>query len=138
MKRTGALSSFEPVSKSPVENLHPGNALLRRAIQENAVSFPSQIPVLFKQTDHNVQWRVVVLFLVRAWSMNAIGRRVGLPASRVSLIVREWSVRAFALGYIQIIDPVRFSEITGDEFPAPANAVFPPIPISCTVHAGAL
>jgi hypothetical protein len=105
--------------------LHPGNSMLRRAIQENIVSFPSQVPVLSKTVRPDLQWRVVVLYLVQGWQMTAVGIRFGLPVWRISAIIYEWSVRAFASGFIQVIDPQRFTELTrrpADEY---ASAAWP-------------
>lgn len=105
--------------------LHPGNSMLRRAIQENIVSFPAHVPVLSKTVRPDLQWRVVVLYLVQGWQMSAVGARYGLPAWRISAIIYEWSVRAFASGFIQVIDPVRFAELTGrptDEYASSAWA----------------
>ncbi len=94
-----------------VRVLHPGNAALRRAIEENVVSFPSQVPALSKQVRPDVQWRAVTLYFVQGWTMNDIAARFGLALSRVSLLLYEWSVRAFALGYIQVIDEDRFHNL---------------------------
>jgi len=82
--------------------------MLRRAIQENIVSFPSQIPVLSRQSRPDVQGRAVTLYFVCGWTMSRIGVRYGLPDFRISQILNEWAVRAFALGFIQIIDAERF------------------------------
>ncbi len=96
-------------------HLHPGNAALRRAIQENIVCFPSQVPVLSRQARPDIQWRVVTLYLVLGWTMNDIGARFGLALSRISLMIHDWAVRAFALGYIQVLDPDRFALLCGAE-----------------------
>jgi len=91
--------------------VHPGNAVLRRAVQENVVSFPSQVPVLSRQSRPDVQCRAVVLYFVHGWTMSEIGAHYGFPDSRIAQILNEWAVRAFALGFIQVIDPERFAAL---------------------------
>jgi len=85
--------------------------MLRRAIQENIVSFPSQVPVLSRRSGPDVQGRAVTLYFVRGWTMSRIGARYGLPDFRVSQILNEWAARAFALGFIQIVDAERFEAL---------------------------
>jgi len=92
--------------------VHPGNAILRRAVQENVVSFPSQIPVLSKQARADLQCHVVMLYFIHGWTMSEIGERHRLPDFRVSQLLHEWAVRAFALGYVQVIDEDRFAELS--------------------------
>ena len=88
--------------------LHPGSAVLRRAIRRNIVSFPAQVPVFLKQTPAEIQWRAVVLFFVRGWSSPNIAARFHVPTHRIWQILEDWSVRAFALGYVQVLDPEAF------------------------------
>jgi hypothetical protein len=95
--------------------LHPGNAVLRRAIQANLVSFPSQIPVFSRQAQPDIQWKAVSLYFVRGWSLCDIAVRFGVGSHRISKVVDEWATRAIALGYIQIIDPERFETWSGTE-----------------------
>src|SRR5581483_6611266 len=134
--RTVMEPRFEPDRMNSTRGLHPGNGALRRAIRENVVSFPSQAPVLSKQARPEMEWRVALLFLVRGWAMTSIAARFDVPVSRISQMIREWSVRAFALGYIQVIDPDRFAELSNsrcdEDAPEervssePAAAVIPP------------
>jgi len=95
--------------------LHPGNAVLRRAVQANLVSFPSQIPVFSRQARPEMQWKAVSLYFVRGWSLCDIAVRFGVGSHRISKVVDEWATRAIALGYIQIIDPERFETWNGTE-----------------------
>lgn len=115
--------------------LHPGNAVLRRAIQENVVSFPSQVPVLSKPAHPDTQWRLVMLYLVRGWHTSDIGARYRIPAWRVSVIVHEWSVRAFASGCIQVIDGPRFEKLAGERSASEAvsTRVEPTEPVAAPV-----
>jgi hypothetical protein len=92
--------------KAPV---YPGSVVLRRAIRGNIVSFPSQIPIFLKQPTADVQWRVILLFFVRGWSSARIAKRFNVPSHRIWEILSDWSVRALALGYVQVIDPEAFS-----------------------------
>ncbi len=89
--------------------VHPGSETLRRAIRENIVSFPSQIPALLKCPPADTQWRIVLLFFVRGWSSSKIGARYHVPRHRIWKILNGWSVRALALGYIQVIDREAFA-----------------------------
>jgi hypothetical protein len=82
----------------------PGISLLRRAVRMNIVSFPAQVPVLLKQPPADMQWRMVVLYFVRGWSQTAIAARFGVPVHRVSRALSEWSARAVAFRYVQVID----------------------------------
>ena len=89
--------------------LHPGSIVLRRAIRRNIVSFPSQIPVFLKQSDAGAQWRAVLLFFVRGWSSPRIAERFRVPTHRVWQIIEDWSVRAWELGYVRVLDPEAFA-----------------------------
>jgi hypothetical protein len=102
--------------------LHPGNAVLRRAIQANLVSFPSQIPVFSRQARPEMQWKAVSLYFVLGWSLCDIAARFGVGSHRISKVVDEWATRAIALGYIQIIDPERFETWDGIEAETEAGA----------------
>lgn len=84
--------------------LLPGSSVLRQALRRNIVSFPAQIPVLLKQPLADTQWRVVLLYFVRGWRQTAIAARFGVPVHRISRTLNEWSVRALAYGYVQVID----------------------------------
>ena len=93
--------------KTPV---HPGSGTLRRAIRANIVSFPSQIPSFPKGPQADMQRRMVLLFFVRGWRVADIAERFQVPIHRVWKVLNEWSVRALALGYVQVIDPEAFAE----------------------------
>lgn len=90
--------------------VHPGSETLRRAVRANIVSFPSQIPTLLKQPSADMQWRVVLLFFVRGWSASRIAARFNVPRHRIWKTLNGWSVRALALGFVQVIDPEAFAE----------------------------
>lgn len=93
--------------KGPV---NPGTRVLRRAIRGNIVSFPSQIPALSKQPPDGMQWRMVLLFFVRGWNLRDIAARFKVPKHRVAQVLNCWSVRALALGYVEVIDAEAFAE----------------------------
>ena len=95
--------------------LHPGNAVLRRAIQENLVSFPSQIPVFSRQARRDMQWKAVLLYFVRGWPLCDIAARFGVGSHRIWKAIDEWATRAIALGYIQVIDAERFATFSRAE-----------------------
>jgi hypothetical protein len=92
--------------KTPV---HPGIGTLRRAVRANFVSFPSQIPSLLKEPAADMQWRMVVLFFVCGWRSAKIAARFHVPTHRMRKNLDAWSVRALALGYVQVIDPDAFA-----------------------------
>jgi hypothetical protein len=97
--------------------LHPGSVILRRAVRRNIVSFPSQIPVFLKQRPAGIEWRAVLLFFVRGWSSARIAARFHVPPHQIWQLLESWSVRALALGYVQVIDPEAFA----DSIPAVAG-----------------
>jgi hypothetical protein len=92
--------------KTPV---HPGCAVLRRAVRGNIVSFPSQIPAFLRNPPADVQCRVVLLFFVQGWSSVDISTRFNVPKHVIWGILNDWAVRALALGYIQVIDQEAFA-----------------------------
>ena len=106
-KRNAAATDNEAGLKTPV---CPGSAALRRALRGNIVSFPTRIPILLKQPQADMQWRMVLLFFVRGWSSASIAGRFGVPKHRIRRSLNEWSFRALALGHVQIIDPEAFVE----------------------------
>jgi hypothetical protein len=89
--------------------LHPGSIALRRAIRRNIVSFPAQVPVFLRQGPTGMQWRAVLLYFVLGWSSPRIAARFHVPTHRVWQVLEDWSVRAFALGYLQILDQDAFA-----------------------------
>ena len=105
-KRYGSENHGEERQSTP---LHPGCGVLRRAIRGNIVSFPSQVPALLKQPAADMQWRMVLLFFVRGWSAANIAERFDVPSHRVWKLLNAWSVRAMALGHVQVIDPEAFA-----------------------------
>jgi hypothetical protein len=92
--------------KAPI---YPGSAVLRRAVRQNIVSFPSQIQAFLRRPAADMQCRVVLLFFVRGWTSIQIAARFGVPKHVIRGILNEWSVRALALGYIQVIDAEEFA-----------------------------
>jgi hypothetical protein len=95
-------------AERPKIPLHPGCGILRRAVRGNIVSFPSQIPIFLKRPPAEMQWRMVVLFFVRGWSAANIAERFHVPNHRVWHLLNSWSVRAMALGHVQVIDAEAF------------------------------
>lgn len=74
---------------------------LRRAVQENRVSFPAQVPRFPQQYRSEVQWRLVVLFFVLGWSSAQLGQRYHVTSRRVRQSIRQWVDQAEALGYMK-------------------------------------
>ena len=98
--------------KTPI---HPGSGILRRAIRGNMVSFPSQIPSFPNGSQADMQWRMVLLFFVRGWSVAKIAERFQVPKHRVWTLLNGWSVRAMAQGHVQVIDPEAFAVCCRDD-----------------------
>jgi hypothetical protein len=101
--------------------LHSGSAVLRRAIRRNIVSFPSQIPVFLKQPPADMQWRMVLLYFVRGWSSVKIAARFNVPTHWIRKSLNEWSVRALALGFVQVVDPEAFAACCHSDVDRGAN-----------------
>jgi hypothetical protein len=83
---------------------------LRKAVRENRVSFPAQVPVFEKHDRADLQRKLVQLYFAFGWSCSAIGKRYGLLRQRVQQILNAWKRRAVQLGYIQDIPPVEALE----------------------------
>jgi hypothetical protein len=97
---------------------------LRKAIRENRVSFPAQVPTFCRQKRPDIQWRLVHLFFVQQWSCSRLAPRYGLCPGYIRLIIRGWLRRAAMLGYVQEIPPVtpRIEEYPADPKPrSPAS-----------------
>ena len=106
ISKTPRKSKARSASQTP---LHSGSAVLRRAVRRNIVSFPSQIPVFLKRPPADMQWRIVLLYFVRGWTSVKIGARFNVSKHQIRKILDAWSVRALALGYVQVIDPEAFA-----------------------------
>jgi hypothetical protein len=81
------------------------NRVVRQAVRENLVSFPSQIPVFEKQSRPDLQAKLAVLYFVRGWTMDDIAQRYGLVRQRMGQILTAWRIRAVNEGHIQVILP---------------------------------
>jgi len=80
-------------------------AKLRKAVRNNQVSFPSQVPAFPKHDRPDLQQKLVQLYFVRGWNCREIGGRYGLSPQRVQQILNTWKKRAVELGCIQGIPP---------------------------------
>jgi hypothetical protein len=90
------------------------NDELRRAIHTNQVSFPAEAPVFPRQTRADIGWRLALLYFVRCWSLNDIGRKYRLSRERAGQIVKVWRIHAVRSGYIQEIPADPFLRSSGD------------------------
>jgi hypothetical protein len=81
------------------------NRVLRQAVQENLVSFPSQVPGFGKQSRPDLRQKIVLLYFVFGWKMDDIAKRYGLGRQRTGQILTAWRIRAVKEGYIQAIEP---------------------------------
>ena len=84
---------------------------LRKAIRNNRVAFPAQVPVFECQHRADIQWRLVSLFFVHGWSAERLGQRYNVSSRRVHQLLRLWVNRALALGYLQEIPPINACEV---------------------------
>jgi transposase-like protein len=80
---------------------------LRKAIRNNYVSFPSQIPLFVRNGPGNLQRYAVQLYFVQGWNCAKIARRYGYSRFYIWQIVNEWKRHAASLGYLQIIPPAQ-------------------------------
>jgi hypothetical protein len=78
---------------------------LRKAIRNNQVSFPSQIPLFVRNGPGSVQRYSVQLYFLRGWNCGKIARRYGYSRFYIWQIVNEWKRHAVSLGYVQAIPP---------------------------------
>jgi hypothetical protein len=76
---------------------------LRAAIQNQEISFPSQLPVFECQSRSEIQWRLVELYFIQNWSCTDLGQRYGVTMERVRQLISQWVQRAAVLGYLQPI-----------------------------------
>ena len=81
-----------------------GNSALRCAIQQNLVSFPSQVPAFLNRPTDS-QERIAQLYFARGWAVKTICERYSLSKAMVQKLLSEWRIRAIAAGYIQDINP---------------------------------
>ena len=81
------------------------NVLLREAIRNNLVSFPSQTPCFASHADGGLHWRIAQLYFVSGWSTGRICKRHGLSKQMVRNILTQWRLRAVAAGFVQDIQP---------------------------------
>src|SRR5271168_746793 len=79
------------------------NTVLRAAIQNNVVTFPSQMVWLGSRETADVGRRVVQLYFVSGWPVRRICDRYSLTKAEVHGILREWRHRAIAVGFVQEI-----------------------------------
>jgi hypothetical protein len=80
-------------------------AELRKAIRQNWVSFPSQVPTLQKHYRPDLQPKIVQLYFIFGWSCERIGTRYDRTQQWVGQILNIWKKRAAQMGYIQHIPP---------------------------------
>jgi len=119
-------------------------SLLRRAVRSNVVSFPSQIPVFLKDPPADMQWRVVQLFFVWGWSSSRIGARFGVQKHQIWKILKDWSIRALTLGYIQVIDLDAFALLCGGQIdvlqrpPLAESVLTPQVPLLAQTQGSSL
>jgi hypothetical protein len=113
---------------------------LRAAIQNQAVSFPAQVPIFSCQSRSDIQWRLVELYFVRNWSCAEMGERYGVTMERARQLITQWVQRAIVLGYLQEIPAAVPAEApaAGDEMnlempePVMSPAVLSPTLIRAT------
>jgi len=80
------------------------NALLRAAIRNNLVTFPSQTVYVRNVADGDMRWRIVQLYFVCGWPVQRICIRYQLTRQVVHNILAQWRHRAVAAGFVQEIE----------------------------------
>ena len=80
------------------------NRSLRRAVQENLVTFPAQVPIFKNRPRPDLQRKIAVLYFVRGWTMTDIAKRYNMARQRVGQILTAWRTRAVMEGYLQKIE----------------------------------
>jgi hypothetical protein len=78
---------------------------LRKAIRNNHVSFPSQIPTFVRSAPGNLQRYSVQLYFLNGWNCGMIARRYGYSRYYIWQLLNEWKRHAVSLGYLQAIPP---------------------------------
>jgi hypothetical protein len=78
---------------------------LRKAIRNNRVSFPSQVPIFVRNAPGNLQRYSVQLYFLHGWNCGRIARRYGYSRFYIWQLVNEWKRHAVSLGYLQAIPP---------------------------------
>jgi hypothetical protein len=119
------------------------NRVLRQAVQENLVSFPSQVPGFGKQSRPDLRQKIVLLYFVFGWKMDDIAERYGLGRQHTGQILTAWRIRAVKEGYIQAIEPEHplFQRIRAEqssksaEMPVPASSLVVAPPAESSVLA---
>jgi hypothetical protein len=102
----GGLSQAEALSRTRREfPASFSNALLREAIRNNRVSFPSQTPCFAGNAGGGMNWRIAELYFVSGWSVRRICLRHRLSKQMVRNILSQWRLRAIAAGFVQEIQP---------------------------------
>jgi hypothetical protein len=77
--------------------------VIRSAIWNQRLSFPSQVPVFTHLHRTDIQWRIVLLYFVQGWSSGKIAERYGITRKRVGQLLRQWTARAISRGYVERI-----------------------------------
>jgi len=90
-------------------------ARLRRAIRDNRISFPSQVPIFPGCGRPDLQHKLVQLYFVMGWSCASIAARYGLVRQQVRDVLSSWKQRAANTGYLQHIPS---EEVIGTSAPA--------------------
>jgi hypothetical protein len=74
--------------------------IIRSGVRRHELSFPSQVPIFGHLHRTDIQWRVVLLYFVQGWSSGKIAERYSVTRRRVVQLLRQWTSRAIALGYL--------------------------------------
>jgi len=92
-----------------------GNSALRLAIQQNLVSFPSQVPNFTKRPGGDTQERIAKLYFSLGWTVRGICQRYGLSRTMVQKLLADWRMRAVGAGFIQAILPEELAALVNVE-----------------------
>jgi two-component system, OmpR family, KDP operon response regulator KdpE len=81
--------------------------VLRRAVRNNLVSFPSPIPLFVRTGPRKLQLYAVQLYFLCGWSCGEIARRYHRSRFYIWQIVNEWKRHALSAGFLQTIPPLQ-------------------------------
>lgn len=83
----------------------PSIRKVRAAICQGHASFPSQVPVFRNLNRPDIQWRLVLLYFIRGWTVSAIASRYNMTRTYTQQLIRKWLVRAILLAFVEEISP---------------------------------
>ncbi len=107
---------------------------LRKALRDNRVSFPAQVPTFDKHDRPDLQCKIVNLYFVMGWSCGRIAERHRMARQRIQQILNTWKRRAVEMGYVQNIPPAESLIQPAAAHPAAPVPKMPRLPVFLPVE----